>query len=415
MKIIPILLISGIFLQSFAHCNAPPKNNTNDRIVQNAIEVRSISPEDTDFSDLAGLKKAIGDAHIVLLGEQTHGGGTTYSAKVRLVKFLHQEMNFEVMAFESGMYDCAKIYKQIQLGGFMEKEVQNSMFYMYANSTEVKPLFSYMDAQKNMKTPLLFTGMDSQHTGEKSQTSLVIDLKNYLDKNGSKNTEGKSWELFNRKVTDIIAMNRQVTEEDKASFYQFLDVLKAEIKEMNSEDQYFPENSGFWLQILKSIESQAKRYWGTIEDMDRDRQMADNMSWLINNPFKGKKVIVWAHNFHIARGMDPILPMGYFLKKEYKDKMYAIGFTGYDGAFINFVTAKESEITKPSKKSIEQAIKNIGWKYAMLDFRNLSEDEAWLQQPQKGRLVNFNEQTAIFPNIFDGIFYIETTIPTVQE
>ena len=184
---------------------------------------------------------------------------------------------------------------------------------------------------------------------------------------------------------------------------------------MNSEDQYFPENSGFWLQILKSIESQAKRYWGTIEDMDRDRQMADNMSWLINNPFKGKKVIVWAHNFHIARGMDPILPMGYYLKKEYKDKMYAIGFTGYDGAFINFVTAKESEITKPSKKSIEQAIKNIGWKYAMLDFRNLSEDEAWLQQPQKGRLVNFNEQTAIFPNIFDGIFYIETTIPTVQE
>ena len=74
--------------------------------------------------------------------------------------------------------------------------------------------------------------------------------------------------------------------------------------------------------------------------MDRDRQMAKNMSWLANNPFKGKKIIVWAHNFHIAKNVGDIKPMGHFLKNEFQERMYTMGFTGYNGSYIDFVFGK---------------------------------------------------------------------------
>jgi len=367
-----------------------------------------------DFSDLMALKEIIGDSRVVLLGEQSHGGGSTYSAKVRLIKFLHQEMDFEVMAFESGMYDCAKIWQHMQAGQKMKDEVINSMFYMYATSTEVKPLFNYMDKQMGTSKPLLLCGMDSQHTGEKSQNQLVADLKIFLEENESEIQKQESWKVFERKVSDIIKMDRNVTTQDKITFYQVLNTIKEESSNFMPNASGILYNSNFWLQIINSLESQAKIYWGDIDGMDRDRQMAANMSWLLNDTYKDKKVIIWAHNGHIARGLDPMLPMGHFLKEEFKDDLYAIGFTGYNGEYIDFVTDKKVSIATPSSSSIEQWFKNLGWKYAMVDFKDIPEN-SMLKQVQKGRLVNYQEQLLIFPNIFDGLFYIQTTIPTVRE
>ncbi|WP_062058512.1 erythromycin esterase family protein [Aquimarina longa] len=384
-------------------------------LANHAIEVKSISVENTDFSDLENLKNLLKDKQIVLLGEQSHGGGSTYSAKVRLVKFLHQEMGFEVMAFESGMYDCAKIARQMELGSTLIKEKTNSMFYMYSNSTEIEPLFNYIDAHKNTETPLLFTGMDSQHTGEKSQSSMLNDLASFLNMHNSKIPNTENWQLFIKKTNEIFKMQRTITNTEKLLFYKTLEDIKKQLITIPSTNTNLLEDTNFWLQIMASITSQAKRYWGDIDDIDRDRQMADNMSWLINNPFKGKKVIIWAHNFHIAKKVDNIKPMGYYLKKEFNKKMYSIGFIGYEGAYIDFVSGKNKKIKKPKKGSLEYSIKNTGIKNAIVDFNNLFNGGLWLKKPLEGRLANFNTYKAIYPDIFDGIFYIEQTTPTIQK
>ena len=64
--------------------------------------VRSISPTDTDFRDLAFLKAEIGPARVVLLGEPTHGEGNVFEAKIRLLRYLREQMGFTTVAFESG-------------------------------------------------------------------------------------------------------------------------------------------------------------------------------------------------------------------------------------------------------------------------------------------------------------------------
>ena len=123
IRLIRCLFIISLFFVSCKKTNIHNEDNKTKWIKNNAIEVRTISSNDEDFSDLESLKKIIGDTRVVLLGEQSHGGGTTYEAKVRLIKFLHQEMGFEVMAFESGMFDCAKIGQEIDAGKPMDQAV----------------------------------------------------------------------------------------------------------------------------------------------------------------------------------------------------------------------------------------------------------------------------------------------------
>ena len=49
---------------------------------------------DDDYSDLQFFKQVIGDRRLVQLGESGHGVGQFDSAKVRLVKFFHEQMGF---------------------------------------------------------------------------------------------------------------------------------------------------------------------------------------------------------------------------------------------------------------------------------------------------------------------------------
>jgi erythromycin esterase len=74
-------------------------------IVANAIDIRSIDAKDEDFSDLEPLMRAIGSARVVQLGEPSHGAGSAFAAKARLIKFLHQRMGFDIVAWESGFYE----------------------------------------------------------------------------------------------------------------------------------------------------------------------------------------------------------------------------------------------------------------------------------------------------------------------
>src|SRR5688572_12479949 len=64
------------------------------------------SAREDDFADLQFLKTVIGDRRIVQLGESHHSVAEYGAMKTRLIKFLHQEMGFDVLAFESSIYEC---------------------------------------------------------------------------------------------------------------------------------------------------------------------------------------------------------------------------------------------------------------------------------------------------------------------
>src|SRR5512134_2516506 len=95
-------LASLAFAASPSH---PSADELQKWIAGHAVAVRTIDAADEDFRDLDPLIDAIGTARVVQLGEPTHGAGGSFAAKVRLIKFLHQRMGFDVLAWESGLYD----------------------------------------------------------------------------------------------------------------------------------------------------------------------------------------------------------------------------------------------------------------------------------------------------------------------
>jgi erythromycin esterase len=416
------LILIAIFYAVTAAGQGPDALFPKDEVVM----IRSIDVADTDFSDLAGLRAAIGNSRIVLLGEQTHGEGTTFLAKTRIIRYLHERMGFDVLAFESGMYDCAKIRENVQQGGQLSEEVIGSLFYMYATSRQMQPLFSYIQQGQEGQHPLVLTGFDSQHSGRKSTEALFPDLQSFLER-GHPDMTDSNWSVFRRMSLAMFASRdfRPAGEEEKKIYFKEISLLKSVLDKGAGPAGRLTESSGFWYQVVCSIESQAVRNWqltGSNEMSVRDRQMAENLIWLTEKAYPGKKIIVWAHNVHIARSVPwserPLqsvagethifIPMGVTIHDHFGAAAYCIGFSGYEGSYMNYVNGAITKVAVAPPGSIEGKLAATGDPFVFTDFRRRS---GWMVQKQPGAFADYGWLNGVWPDVFDGLFFIKTVSP----
>ena len=181
LRLVPglLLLAGSVLVGGFtvaAESRLPPEDSRVTWLRANAIPLRSVAPDDEDFTDLQRFRAAIGDARVVVLGEASHSDGTTFLAKTRLVRFLHREMGFDVLAFESGLYDCWKAARRIEAGEDPSVAFRESVFAIWTRSKQVQPLIDYFAATSSTTKPITLTGFDSQFTGEMSERYLLADL-----------------------------------------------------------------------------------------------------------------------------------------------------------------------------------------------------------------------------------------------
>lgn len=391
---------------------------------QQASAIRSIDPAYTDYADLQPLQKAIGNARIVLLGEQTHGEGSTFLAKTRIIQFLHESMGFEVLAFESGFYDCTRIWENTRNGGQLSQEVIGSLFYMYATSKQMQPLFGYIQSKLTTASPLLVAGFESQHSGAKARNNMFTDFETFLQQRDAAMLD-QDWDIFKQvSLATFAARSYRPKIEEKKIFFNKLEQLKRTLPTIGetSVNSFFA-SPGFWYRVTCSIESQALRYWEMVSGNEvsvRDLQMAENLIWLAEKAYPGKKIIVWAHNAHIAKNtsrFQPIggagagffasfVPMGATIANHFGVKAYSIGFSAGEGNYMDYTN--DQIITVPPRKneSLEEKLSVGGYENAFVDYRTV---KGWWQQFRVGRLTDFGDINAVWPGVFDGLFFIRKT------
>ncbi len=382
-----------------------------------AIRLRSIDPADEDFSDLAPLKKLIGDARIVQLGEQSHGDGTCFETKTRLIKFLHQEMGFDVLAFESGLFDCRKAWRAYQQGTDPHQAARQGIFGIWTDSRQVQPLIKYLAARADSEQPLELCGFDCQFTAQGSRQHLVKDLQALIDDLKITTPAAEEIRLVYRQLGQLLKYEKEIDGELE-TFLGTLSALEEALSKTKGSSKQQATEVRFWKQNLSSIKAHASNKWHRTKPNvnARDAQMAKNLIWLANDLYKDRKIIVWAASFHIARNLAEVevpdgslsyketTPMGHRVAEQLGDAVFTVGFTAYDGRAGAYFRLP-FEIGKAPEGTLEGICDSAGLVNAIVPLRDVGGGGDWLNEKQFSRPLGYKWMKARWPRHFDAMVF----------
>lgn len=378
--------------------------------LRNIHEIKNIDPDSVNFDDLAEIGKAIGNARIVMLGEQTHGDAASFLAKTRIVKYLHEKMGFDVLVFESDFWGLNQIWDNIPSTGFSIDAIRNNTYAMWAVCQQMQPLYSYINKCYQSKMPLIVSGMDCRHSSY-YRTNYINRFDSLVLQKSAFNLKIADAEHFKTILAELMKKeyNSKVCKADRRFFVSMIDTLKATAR-CNS----------FWRQELNNLKGCALNAWNLSflnqnTNKYRDMQMADNLYWLYHEKYAGKKIIVWAANCHIARNMNTAFPKIFFynqttgneIYKILKDTVYTLACTSYTGRYGGTMYFKKYPIHPPHGECLEKWMHSKAVNYGFIDFKKYTGSSRF-------KMVSawYWEIKARWASIYDGVFYIKQMYPS---
>jgi len=435
-----LILTAGLFAQQ---PSIDPARATHVAwLKEHAIPLQSIDPKEEDFSDLEPLRQAIGEARIVQLGEQTHSDGSTFLAKTRLIKFLHQKMGYEVLAFESGLYDCRKAWEALKGGVKIEDALPLGMSGTpWLGSEQAELLFQHVGQMAQTERPLELCGFDSQFTGNASLSHLVNDVKGLLQRLGDGHLDVATRTAL---PYEIEAMAGRRSPQDEAAKQQRKEIIGSLGKALAAAQpsaELSADEIAFWKQYCESLAGQVDQFWESRTRGDyaalrrsnwlRDAQMAKNLVWLARQAYPKKKIIVWAASYHLLRNPSMVEPinggtpsempaefyrdavtMGHEVWKEFAKETYTLAFVAAEGQ-VGAYGRPPIVLSPPLPGSLEDLLVAAGQENAIVDFRHLDGSGAWLREKLPARPLGISGfMSADWTNIFDGFVFTRVMTPS---
>jgi len=307
--------------------------------------------------DYSFIDHYIKDKRIILLGENSHGVANYFSTKIDIIHYLHKNHGYNVVVFESGLLEATMC--KVLLSNYPAKEkIQNCLLDIFHNE-EMKPLFTEDWAQN-----LQICGMDVQPTYPLISEQMLEWVRVHTDNNlydSLKKVEMLFFELDKEimfKVTKQLKSRMKIAIKEYQKILPLLDSKRKEYKENNDSRMFELIHQGI-LNRVRWLEVNLKGFLSS--GIFRGRLMYENLEWLISNYYKGEKVIVWAHNFHIRKAQTltskilGIKSVGYWLQQNYPNDFYSIGLYAGSGKFATQLRV-ELEIDAEKKNHLESLL-----------------------------------------------------------
>jgi erythromycin esterase len=429
------LIISVLIAQSVLAwpLDATQPDDRSMDIRERAIRVRSIDPtlEDDDFADLMPLKEAIGDARVVWLGEQSHGEGAAFLAKGRLVRFLHDEMGFDVIVWEAGLASGPLVDEAMRNSHLTAFEAaEKSVFPIWSQSAQVRPTLDYIKESQLTNSPITSAGMDAQLTGMRGGRALERLVEDLYAPTESMPTGVLGFESSMK----IFWMTQTIESADA-----LIDNLQFTLGLIESDTELLESHHEAWrIEFVERSIGDAVSFIRTRREIianngnatavdpellnARDRRMGDNLVFLANEVYPDRKLIVWAATFHgvynlskVSYKLQPDLyntmyAAGITAHRELGDDLYHVAFVAEGGSVQNVFGAGKGALPPKPAGSYEHLLGDIEHPFLFQDLRGLPAKH-WLRSETVMAPLGNEPMTAVWPEQFDAVFSIETEFP----
>lgn len=402
----------------------------------NAIPLKTLEAGN-DFADLQPLKQTFKEVRYVGLGEATHGTREFFQVKHRLLEFLVREMDFRVFAIE-GSYAALQVINDYVMDRMDDgtKALDSQGFWTW-NTQEVRAMMDWArqyNASVSDEKRVKFAGFDIQFN-QPGKDKLLDYLKRVAPErvDSTKAFFRINLDSLNSALsTPDQQKNMQKTLKNLQSNYNdlfiFLELNGPALVAKSSQADYeqMREYARILVQYLDSYSRQTSAGYSA-----RDVSMADNFRRLVDREPAGTKVVIWAHNGHIATDNNGFFtPTGAYFRQFYGNAYYALGFSFNQGSF----QAREAQSKDPTKRmlmsftanpapegTIDWYLAQTGPKNFIVDFRSPSKNadmNEWLTTPQGMRSIGSVYATGSEENFFypvtlsqryDGLLFIDTT------
>ncbi|MDQ0965332.1 erythromycin esterase [Flavobacterium sp. W4I14] len=351
----------------------------------------------TNFTDIGFLKETLKDKELIALGEVTHGTAEVFDYKDRLVRFLVTNLSYKAIAFESDFLAIEFINNYI-LGEVDTIKYVAGTAIMMTNRPMIEWLRLY-NLNKSDPDKVQIYGLESRnYTNIFNKLIAVIPQLDRLDKDLMQTYLAKPF-------------NTELTKQEMQG-----------IKSMLSRLQTVQLSDGCrqYVEMLRQLIS-----YDTSRSI-RDQYMAKNATW-IKERVKDKKLIVWAHNGHLAKEqLHNYSTLGTHLNKKYGSRYYVIGTDFNSGkAYVNVLIAKNKPLQGfqqyyypevDSRKWYEYFFNQCEYKNFILDINVASQEKVlnqFLTQPlimrSIGSLSSPEGKKLSMSKNFDMIVYFDKT------
>jgi erythromycin esterase len=399
----------------------------------------------SNYEDLSILKKILKDRNIVFLGENSHGVSEFTLLKSRMIRYLHDSLGFDVLAFESNAGDAYYANSKIKTSD-IQTSIYNSLSSLW-HTEEIVPLFNYVKRTHLTKSPLIISGVDFitsngsysfsrflyelifplnpvyakeiretdslvTHAGVRGWTIFRVLSKE--EKNAYYNQVDK-WLLFYSNLNDFLNKNESKFQGDRKQdltaakyfIHDRIDCIYWAIKDSVYMADKFP-----CIDQMENIADLWDRY--------RDYKMAQHLKFLFSTLYAGKKIIVWAEDGHIAKRKCRMAADSSVINHS-----YTIAFLSYSGKGC-YVLEKGSENSKPERPvydfktptdtlSVEKIMHSSCHEITFVDmvYQKKCEGNSWMFDTAKmtGWEGDYTSETNNIRNKWDGFILVNKISP----
>lgn len=385
---------------------------------QNPLIITEKQFNDSEIS-LSTLKKLPTNLKIVGLGEGMHNVGTTFEGKIKVVKYLHDSLGFDLLIFESGFFDCYKANQMLKTDSCNARNFFDALFSLW-NSKEMIPLYNYIRATQHSSRPLNIAGMDVQFLNYYSYLFFEQDFRRFIAYVfGKYNINITIDDLFYASLRKEFRYSNTFAKLPAQDTLMIYNTVQSILKATEACKILNDSVVTFWRQNCLNLLADATRNYRKSMPV-RDSMMAVNVRWLLSQS-RSEKAIIWAATIHLAKSTKSIAnkvyqseTTGKWLKEFYGDSYYSIGFTQNKGRGgwrkSGLLSYKFGDATKGSLE--EYLAQKYNADFLFLNLRDDSTQKELLQSHiTKSKILGTKEIRMDIIDICDAVFYIKKQIP----